>query len=76
MNITPLEQTLSQYLKNLGVEEQKQVLEFARALSLSKRMGVSGKSLLSFAGSIEKRDLDLMQEAIERDCEKVTPDEW
>lgn len=76
MNTTPLEQTISQYLKNLGLEEQKQVLELARALSLSKRTGVPGASLLAFGGSIDKKDLDLMQEAIEKDCEKVTLNEW
>ena len=40
------------------------------------KIGVKGKDLLRFAGLIEEDDLRLMKEAIERDCEKVTLDEW
>lgn len=76
MNSTSLEQTVVEYLKRLGIEERRQVLEFARALSVAKPVGVSGQSLLSFAGSIDKKDLNLMRDAIEQDCEKVIADEW
>ena len=64
------------YLKRLGIEEQRQVLEFARALSVTKPVGVSGESLLSFGGSINKKDIKMMRDAIEQDCEKVIADEW
>ena len=76
MNEMSLEQAISQYLKNLGAEEQQEVLEFARALFLSKHKGVPGQSLLSFAGSIDQKDAELMLQAIERDCEKITHDDW
>jgi hypothetical protein len=33
--------------------------------------GVSGKQLLSFAGTIPSDDWQLMQEAIEQDCEQI-----
>lgn len=32
--------------------------------------------LLQFAGSIPKKDLQEMQEAIEQDCGKIDHDEW
>ena len=37
--------------------------------------GVSGASLLRFAGAIAPEDLRLMKQAI-RDCEQVDPDGW
>jgi len=76
MNSVSFERTIVEYLKRLGVEEQRRVLEFARALSTSKLSGVAGEPLLSFGGSIDKKDLDLMQEVIEEGCEKVVADEW
>lgn len=76
MNTTSVEQTVIKYLKTLGTEEKKKVLEFTRLLSSSKIVGIPGKSLLSFAGSIDKKDLKLMQDAIDQDCEKVISDEW
>ena len=50
---------------------QRRVLEFAHALATSEPKGVPGASLLRFAGTISKEDLDLMEKAIEEDCEKV-----
>lgn len=41
-----------------------------------EKIGVKGKDLLRFAGLIEEDDLRLMEEAIERDCEKISLDEW
>jgi hypothetical protein len=45
-------------------------------LTKSKIKGVPGKKLLRFAGSIPKKDLQLMSEAIKQDCEQVDTDEW
>jgi len=76
MNITPLEQSVIKYIQQLNPDEQKQVLEFARSLTGEELSGVTGQSLLAFSGVIEKDDLKLMKEAIDRDCEKVSQDEW
>jgi len=67
------EEILNQ-LDKLPIEQQAQVLDFARALT--KPEGRQGKDLLYFAGGINIDDLSLMTEAIERDCEQVNADDW
>jgi hypothetical protein len=52
------------------------VLDFAQALAKRRREGVPGRDLLRFAGTIEKSDLEIMQKAIEEDCERVDENEW
>jgi hypothetical protein len=49
----------------LDFEHQKRVLDFAHALAVTGPKGVSGKQLLSFAGSIPANDLKAMKKAIE-----------
>ncbi len=71
-----LEKELHQQLEHLPLVQQRQVLDFARALSAARSRGVEGKSLLSFAGTIEADDLKMMQQAIESDCEEVDSGEW
>lgn len=68
MNTQSIEQSINYYLKNLNTEEQRKILEFARALNLSKLKGTPGKDLIKFASSINKDDLNLMRNAIETDC--------
>ena len=76
MTTHSLLQEITEHLKNLKPEEQRRVMEFAQQLESLSSTGVSGKSLLSFEGTISQKDLELMQEAIEEDCEKVSQDEW
>ncbi len=63
-------------VRGLPPEEQQRVLEFARALAMSRPGGVAGKDLLRFAGKIPKEDLHVMSAAIEEGCEQVHADEW
>jgi hypothetical protein len=77
MNTSIIEQVVEQ-LKAMPQSLQWQVLKFARNLTevdLEIR-GVSGKQLLRFAGTIPSDDLQLMQEAIEQDCEQIDLNEW
>ena len=76
MNTQSIEQAISGHLKNLNTDEQRKILEFARALNLSKLKGTHGKDLIKFASSIDKDDLNLMKDAIEAECEKVNDNEW
>ena len=59
----------------LPAEDQRRVLELARALPERHPAGVSGRDLLRFMGTIEKTDLDVMRKAIEEDCERVDDSE-
>ena len=71
-----LETEIQEQLSQLPLEQQRQVLEFARALVTARVRGVPGHSLLQFAGLVESDDLVLMKQAIEEDCEQVHPNEW
>ena len=71
-----VEKELHQHLDKLPLEQQRQVLNFARALSVAQVHGVPGQSLIRFGGSIQAADLAIMAQAIEDDCEQVNLDEW
>jgi len=68
-------QIISQ-LDQLPFELQRQVLDFARSLTLSSPKGTPGKQLLRFAGTIEPDDAQAMIQAIKNGCERVDADEW
>ena len=69
-----LQKEILDQLDKLPVEQQRQVLDFAR--TLSKPAGKRGKDLLYFAGGISADDLTLMAQAIEQDCEQINANEW
>ena len=71
-----MEKELLKQLEQLGPEERRQVLDFARTLATCKRGGTPGESLIRFGGAINAADLAIMAEAIEEGCEQVSPDEW
>ena len=73
---TSLEKDILHQLNILGIEQQRQVLNFARALATNKPVGIAGKELLRFGGTIELQDLNEMSQAIEEGCEQVNSDEW
>jgi hypothetical protein len=75
MNTSIIDQVVEQ-LRAMPQPLQWQVLKFVRTLVGSKIRGVSGQQLLRFAGAISSDDLQLMQEAIEQDCEQVDRNEW
>lgn len=70
------ERELREQLDELAADQQRQVLDFARALAAKKRATVSGEALCRFGGAITKEDLGLIAQAIEEGCEQVNPDEW
>jgi hypothetical protein len=71
-----LEGEIGQQLRILRPEEQRLVLDFARALVLSKAQGVPGKELTRFAGTIPSEQLQRINAAIEEGCERVDLNEW
>ena len=80
MNPDPtLQSELLSYLGQLGSNDQARVVDFARTLSGSstpKKVGVPGKDLLRFAGTISPEDARQMIEAIEEGCEQIDASEW
>ena len=71
-----IEKELREQLDLLPVAQQRQVLDFVRALAAKKCQAASGQALNRFAGTIAKEDLALIAEAIDEGCEQVNPDEW
>lgn len=76
MTIPTLEAEIREQLHRLPLEQQRQVLEFARALVATQVRGVPGQTLLRFAGTIDTNDLAMMAQAIEAGCEQVDRDAW
>lgn len=65
-------------IKVLPLNLKSQVLNFIRFIKKDEtnQGGIPGKSLLKYAGCINKRDLKKMDEAIKDVCEKVDLNEW
>ena len=80
MNPDPtLQNELLSYLGQLGSDDQARVVNFARTLSESpqpKKVGIPGKELLRFAGTIPHEDCMEMLKAIEEGCEQIDSNEW
>jgi hypothetical protein len=68
--------SLIEQLTLLPDDLQRQVLEFVRGLKSPAGHGVPGDRLLRFAGSIPLDDLELMRQAIDKDCRTIDPNEW
>ncbi|MCK5387502.1 MAG: hypothetical protein KAJ39_09955 [Gammaproteobacteria bacterium] len=76
MGSTTVEKDIYEQLGRLPIEQQRQVLEFARALASTRVHGVPGKDLLHFVGAIDYEDLMTIEQTIKEGCEKVNLDEW
>jgi hypothetical protein len=64
-----LDRELAEVLATLGVQERRNVLEYARSLQAVDETPTP--SLMDLVGSISKEDLQLMREAIEDEFERV-----
>ena len=75
--LSPLvEQEIHHQLEVLPVSQQRQVLDFARALAIARPRGVPGQSLLSLAGTIDAPDLAVISQAVREDCEQINSEGW
>ena len=68
--------TVTDELKTLPDDLQRQVLDFVYALKASVHNGVTGKHLLRFAGLIPRDDLLSMSRAIEEGCDRIDLNDW
>jgi hypothetical protein len=71
-----LKSEISEKLDLLLAEDQRKVLDLARALAERKTRTVKGKDLLPFTTGFSKEDLEVMRQAVEEDCERVDLSEW
>ena len=71
-----IDKEIREQLEQLPAAQQRQVLDFARALAANKRQARSGQALSQFRGTIAKEDLMQISQAIEEGCEQVNPNEW
>lgn len=67
--MTTIERELRERLALLGDDQQRQVLEYARALGDGPPQGVPGRALLRFAGCITAEDAREIEAAVEEGCE-------
>ena len=75
MNSTIIPKAAKQ-MANLPYNLQEMVLKFIERLTLFGKSGVSGSSLLKYAGFISPDDLKIMSDVIENDCRKIDTNEW
>jgi len=71
-----IEKILLAQLNKMSSEQQQQVLDFAQFLAKKKPVGMSGKDLRRFAGTISHEDAKLMREAIEEDWGQADLKAW
>lgn len=71
-----IEKELHEQFMRLKDDQRIRLLEFARSLSDSPASGENGKTLMRFAGTIEKDDIVIMRAAIDAGCEIVNANEW
>ena len=63
-------------MANLPYNLQERVRNFIKGLALSHKSGVPGRTLLKYRGFIPLDDLNIMSDAVEKDCRKINADEW
>ena len=62
-----------------NIEQSQVIVIFLEAKSQKKSeqiIGISGKQLLPFAGTITASDLHSIGEAIEQDCDRIDLNKW
>ena len=64
-----MQSELLDLVRSLSPQEQRRVVDFAKALTATRPHGVAGADLARFAGKIPKDDLARMSAAIESGCE-------
>ena len=75
MNDSIVTQVIEQ-LQELPDNLQRRVLDFVHKLKATAAKDMPGSQLLQFAGSISHEDLELMQQAIDKECENIDVNEW
>ena len=76
MTDSSIEKELLEQLHKLPLDQQKQVLNYARKLNNSRLKGISGREFSKYSYDFDINDLEEMQKVIKEGCEKVDINEW
>ena len=76
MAVSTVKEEICAEVDLLSPTDQHRVLDLAKSLARNRPVGVPGRSLLRFAGTIAPADLDAMRRAIEEDCERIDENGW
>ena len=60
-------------LEQLSEQQQKQILEYVKAMLQGAPQGTPGRELLRFAGAIPMEEIEQIRQAIDQDCERINP---
>jgi len=71
-----LDTELLSYFHSLAKPQQLNVLDYLKSLLKKTDLDSRNNGLLKLAGSISKKDLQAMREAIQEGCEQVDENEW
>jgi hypothetical protein len=74
--MSPVERELKQRLAELGPDEKRQLLTYARTLSGPAKRGVPGPELFALAGTLSDDDAREMLQVIEESFERIDPHAW
>ena len=74
INKNSMNELIVQLIAKLNSNQQVKLLGFIE--SITRDFVFNPKILLKFAGSISQKDLKLMQQAIEEDCERIDYNGW
>ncbi len=75
INANGRKQLLAAFEK-LPDQAQRQVAQFARSLATRGSASPAAEAILQLAGTLDPRDLQTMDDAIQEGCEKVDRDAW
>jgi hypothetical protein len=74
MQTTELSKNIEHFIGQLSDYQKIKLMEFLESMTREKK--TSRVDLLKFAVSIDRDDLELMEQAIAEGCEKIDAHEW
>ena len=74
MQTTELSKNIEHFIGQLSEHQKIKLLEFLESMTMEKKK--ARMDLEKFAGSIDRDDLELMEQAIAEGCEKIDAHEW
>jgi len=76
MSASTMKEEICAEVDLLSSVDRPRVLDLVKSLVRSRPVGIPGRRLLRFAGTIDPDDLNVMQRATEEDCERIDENGW